>query len=146
MAGLEAETQKIVKSTAPILKEKGDAVTARMYELMFKNYPEIKPLFNNAPNNQNEILARSIIAYSENIDNLPALDGALDKIAQHHINTNVKAEHYPMVEECLLQAMVDVLGDTITDEIAAAWKAAYWFLADILIERENALYAKMGTP
>ena len=142
MAEITADTQKIVKNTAPILKEKGDAVTAKMYELMFKNYPEIKPLFVNAPNNQNEILARAIIAYSENIDNLPALDGALDKIAQHHINTNVKPEHYPIVEECLLQAMKDVLGNVITDEIAEAWKNAYWFLADILIERENVLYAK----
>lgn len=144
MAEMTQETQKIVKSTAPILKQKGDAVTARMYELMFKNYPDVKPLFVNAPNNQNEILARAIIAYSENIDNLPALEGALDKIAQHHINTSVKPEHYPIVEESLLQAMKDVLGNAITDEIAEAWKKAYWFLADLLIERENALYAKMA--
>jgi nitric oxide dioxygenase len=144
MAGLTAGTQEIVKSTAPLLKNKGDAVTAKMYELMFKNHPELKPLFVNAPNNQNEILARSIIAYSENIDNLPALEGALDKIAQHHINTEVKPEHYPIVADSLLQAMVDVLGDAITDEIAAAWKEAYWFLADILIEREKALYDKMA--
>lgn len=142
MAEITADTQKIVKSTAPILKKKGDAITARMYELMFKNYPEVEALFANAPDNQNEILARAIIAYSENIDNLPALDGALDKIAQHHLNTNVKPEHYPIVEESLLQAMKDVLGNVITDEIAEAWKSAYWFLADLLIERENALYAK----
>jgi nitric oxide dioxygenase len=141
---LTAEEQKIVKSTAPLLKEKGDAVTARMYELMFQNHPDLKALFVNAPNNQNEILARAIISYSENIDNLPALEGALDKIAMHHINTNVKPEHYPIVEQSLIQALKDVLGNTVTDEIAEAWKKAYWFLADILIERENALYAKMA--
>jgi len=32
----------------------------------------------------------------------------------------------------------------MTDEIAVAWKEAYWFLADILIELEKALYAKMA--
>jgi len=143
-AQLTTETQQIVKSTAPLLKEKGDAVTARMYELMFQNHPELKALFVNAPNNQNEILARAIISYSENIDNLPALEGALDKIAMHHINTNVKQEHYPIVEQSLIQALKDVFGNTVTDEIADAWKKAYWFLADILIERENALYAKMA--
>jgi hemoglobin-like flavoprotein len=144
-AQLTAETQQIVKSTAPILKEQGDAVTARMYELMFQTHPELKALFVNAPNNQNEILARAIISYSENIDNLPALEGALDKIAIHHINTNVKAEHYPIVEECLMQALKDVIGEKIiTDEIIDAWKKAYWFLSDILIEREKALYAKMA--
>jgi len=145
MAALTAETQKIVKSTAPILKQKGDAVTAKMYEIMFNNHPEVKPLFTNAPNNQNEILARSIISYSENVDNLHALEGALDKIAQHHVNTNVKPEHYPIVADSLLQALKETLGEqTVTDEIAKAWTEAYWFLADILIEREKALYAKMA--
>jgi len=144
MAELSAQAQLIVKGTAPLLKEKAAAVTTRMYELMFSNHPEVKPLFVNAPNNQNEILARSIIAYSENIDNLAALDGALDKIAQHHLNTKVKQEHYPIVAEALLQAMVEVLGDVVTDEILNAWKEAYWFLADVLIERENALYQQQA--
>lgn len=143
MAALTAETKAIVKSTAPILKQKGNEVTDRMYQIMFESYPEIKPLFANAPNNQNEILARSIIAYSENVDNLPALEGALDKIAQHHIHTNVKPEHYPIVASSLLQALRDVLGEEIiTTEITNAWTEAYWFLADLLIEREKALYAK----
>jgi len=140
MAELSAQTQQIVKRTAPLLKQKAKAVTTKMYKRLFSNHPEVEALFANAPDNQNEVLARSIIAYSENIDNLPALDGALDKIAQHHINTNVKPEHYPFVAEALLQAMVDVLGDAVTDEVLNAWKEAYWFLADILIERENALY------
>jgi len=140
MAELSAQAQQIVKGTAPLLKQKAEAVTTKMYERLFSNHPEVKALFVNAPNNQNEILARSIIAYSENIDNLPALEGALDKIAQHHINTNVKPEHYPFVAEALLQAMVEVLGNVVTDEVLNAWKEAYWFLADILIERENALY------
>ncbi len=143
MAALTAETKEIVKSTAPILKQKGGEVTSRMYQIMFDNHPDIKPLFSNAPDNQNEILARSIIAYSENVDNLPALEGALDKIAQHHIHTNVKPEHYPIVADSLLQALKDVLGEeTITDEITKAWTEAYWYLADLLIEREKALYAK----
>lgn len=144
MAELSAQTQLVVKKTAPLLKEKATAVTTRMYDLMFSNHPEVKPLFVNAPNNQNEILARSIIAYSENIDNLPALDGALDKIAQHHLNTNVKPEHYPIVAEALLQAMTEVLGEAATDEVLNAWKEAYWFLSDVLIERENALYQQQA--
>ena len=56
----------------------------------------------------------------------------------------MKPEHYPIVANSLLQDMVNVLGDPMTDEIAVAWKEAYWFLADILIELEKALYAKMA--
>lgn len=138
---LTDERKQIVKDTAPVLKKHGEAITTRMYEVMFDNYPDAKPLFKHAPNNQNQILARSIVAYAENIDNLPALEGAIEKIAKHHVNTDVKAIHYPWVIESLLQAMKDVLGAAVTQEMADAWFAAYWFLADILMKQERELYA-----
>jgi nitric oxide dioxygenase len=49
-------------------------------------------------------------------------------------------EHYPHVGEALLGAIKAVLGDAATDEILAAWGEAYWFLAHILIAREERLY------
>jgi len=140
-AALTDERKKIVKDTAPLLKEKGEAVTTRMYEIMFSNYPDAKALFTNASNNQNQILVSSIIAYAENIDNLDALEQAIEKIAKHHVDTDIKTIHYPWVIESLLQAMKDVLADAVTDAVADAWFAAYWILADILMKREKELYA-----
>jgi nitric oxide dioxygenase len=141
MAELSAKTKEIVKSTAPVIKEKGEAITTKMYELMFSNYPDAKALFKNAPKNQNQILARSIITYAENIDNLSALEGALDKIARLHVETSVLPDHYSWVADSLLAAIKDVLGDAATDEVIEAWGEAYWFLANVLIEREKKLYA-----
>jgi nitric oxide dioxygenase len=140
-SALTEERKQIVKATAPVLKEKGEAITTRMYEIMFTNYPDAKELFKNSPNNQNQVLAKSIIAYAENIDNLDALGGAVEKITQHHVNTKVKPEHYPWVIESLLQAMTDVLGEAATLEVKDAWFAAYWFLALIFMKREKELYA-----
>ncbi len=140
-SALTEEKKNIVKSTAPILKEKGEAITTRMYEVMFSNYPDAKELFKNAPKNQNQILARSIIAYAENIDKLDALAGAVEKITKHHVDTNVKPEHYPWVIESLLQAITDVLGEAATLEVKEAWFAAYWFLAHLLMNKEKELYA-----
>ena len=137
---LTEERKQLVKSTAPLLKEKAEAITTRMYEIMFANYPDAKELFKNAPNNQNQILARSIVAYAENIDNLGALSDAVERIAKHHVQTNIKPEHYPWVIESLLQAMTDVLDEAATLEVKDAWFAAYWILAHILIKREQELY------
>src|SRR6218665_3248629 len=53
-----------------------------------------------------------------------------------------------MAEECrkvgdsLLGAIKAVLGDAATDEILAAWGEAYWFLAHILIAREERVYGE----
>jgi len=62
-------------------------------------------------------------------------------MAQKHVETQVKPEHYPMVGASLLQALKDVLGDNASDEIIQAWEEAYFFLADILMRREKDIYA-----
>jgi len=140
-SALTDERKKIVKDTAPVLKEKAEAITTRMYEIMFSNYPDAKELFKNAPKNQNQVLARAIVAYAANIDNLGALEGAVDKIVKRHVDTKVKPEHYPWVIESLLQAMTDVLDEVATLEVKDAWFAAYWFLAGILMNKEKEMYA-----
>jgi nitric oxide dioxygenase len=52
----------------------------------------------------------------------------------------VIAEQYPVIGECLLAAMQDVLGDAATPEVMAAWTEAYNSLAGIFIEREKEIY------
>ena len=141
---LSQSTIDICKATAPVLKEHGEAITTRMYEILFSTYPEAKKLFSDAPENQHKKLAASIVAYAANIDNLEALAGAVEVMAKRHVQTKVKAEHYPMVGESLLKAIKDVLGDAATDDVINAWSEAYFFLGDILIKREAELYAEQA--
>jgi nitric oxide dioxygenase len=37
-------------------------------------------------------------------------------------------------------AIVDVLGDAVTPEVAAAWDEVYWLMANLLINKERGLY------
>lgn len=141
---LSPETIAIIKSTAPVIQEHGVAITTRMYERLFVD-PEIKALFDEAAHKSGEQprrLAAAILAFAKNVDHLEAIQGAVDKICARHVATHVKAEHYPAVANALLPAIKDVLGDAATDEILNAWGEAYWFLADIMINREKTLYGK----
>ncbi len=45
---LNDETINTIKSTIPILKENGLALTAHFYGRIFKHNPEVKPFFNPA--------------------------------------------------------------------------------------------------
>lgn len=134
------ETVAIIKATAKPVAENAAAITARMYEILFENYPETKALFNDAPSDQHKKLAGAVSAYAANIDNLEVLSEAVEKMAQSHVRSGVKPEHYPLVGVSLLNAVKDVLGDAATDEVLSAWKEAYFFLGDILIAREKELY------
>ncbi len=135
---LDQKTQEIIKSTAPLIKEKGEQITTRMYEILFSKYPETKELFKNAPQDQYKRLANAIFAYSANIDRLDALNEAIERMAQKHVETNVKPEHYPLVKDALLTAIKEVLNPP--QEVLDAWDKAYDLLADVLIEREKQLY------
>ncbi len=138
---LSETTVKTVKATAGAVAENAEAITTRMYEILFKDFPETEVLFKNATSDQHKKLAGAVSAYAANIDNLAALSKAVEKMAVTHVKVNVKPEHYPMVGVSLLKAIADVLGEAASPEVIDAWKEAYFFLADILIAREKELYA-----
>jgi hemoglobin-like flavoprotein len=138
---LSPKTIATVKATVPALQEHAVAITSAMYDIMFEKHPELKTLFKDAPKDQPKILATAVQAYAMNIDNLDALTAAVESIAKAHVHSQVKPEHYPIVGESILAALSKVLGDAATPDILEAWGEAYFFLADLLIAKEKALYA-----
>src|SRR5512143_1275406 len=144
---LSDRTIDIVKATVPALEKSGTAVTDRMYQLLFRT-PEIRDLFNQSHHgetgSQSKALTAALIAYGRNIDNLGVLASRVERITQKHVGLNILPQHYPFVAEALLGAIKDVLGEAATAEVLDAWGEAYWFLADLLMAREAALYARLA--
>lgn len=144
---LSDRTIDIVKATVPALEKSGTAVTDRMYQLLFRT-PEIRDLFNQSHHgetgSQSKALTAALIAYGRNIDNLGVLASRVERITQKHVGLNILPQHYPFVAEALLGAVKDVLGEAATAEVLDAWGEAYWFLADLLMAREAALYARLA--
>ncbi|RKK04617.1 NO-inducible flavohemoprotein [Pseudoroseomonas wenyumeiae] len=142
---LSDQTIAVVKATVPALEARGLDITRRMYARMFQN-EAIRDLFNQSHHgetgSQPKALAAAVLAYAQNIDNLGVLTAAVERIAQKHVGLNILPEHYPFVAEALLGAIQDVLGEAATPEILGAWGEAYWFLADVLIGREQQIYAE----
>ncbi|MFC2252291.1 NO-inducible flavohemoprotein [Labrys portucalensis] len=142
---LGAQTIALVKATVPALEAHGLDIVHEMYSRMFRN-PDIRDLFNQSHHgdagSQPRALTGAILAYASNIDNLSALVPAVERIAQKHVGLQILPEHYPHVADALLGAIKAVLGDAATDKILAAWGEAYWFLAHILIAREERIYAE----
>lgn len=133
----------IVKSTAPILQEHGEALTRHFYRRMFEHNPEVRPFFNpanQAAGKQQRALAAAITAYAANIDQLEVLGDAVELIAQKHASLMIQPQHYPIVGANLLASIQEVLGAGATEEVLAAWAEAYGFLADLFIGREQQIY------
>ncbi len=70
---LSEKTMQIVKSTAPVLKEKGTEITTCFYKRMFNAHPELKNIFNMSrqqTGGQPKALAFTVLQAAENIDRL----------------------------------------------------------------------------
>lgn len=141
---LNQNTIAIIKSTVPVLEQHGETLTKHFYKRMFANNPEVAPFFNpanQAEGSQQKALAGAILAYAANIDNLDALGGAVELIAHKHASLMITKDQYPIVGANLLGAIKEVLGDGATDEVIGAWGEAYGLLADILVGKEQQIYA-----
>lgn len=134
----------IIKATVPLLETGGEALTTHFYKLMFREYPEVRALFNQAHQangDQPRALANGVLMYAKHIDRLSALGDLVGQIVHKHVSLQILPEHYPIVGTCLLQAIREVLGAEIaTDAVIEAWGAAYGQLADLLIQAEEGVY------
>ncbi|STT84587.1 flavohemoprotein [Klebsiella pneumoniae] len=108
---------------------------------MFAHNPELKEIFNmsNQRNgDQREALFNAIAAYASNIDNLPALLPAVEKIAQKHTSFQIKPEQYNIVGSHLLATLDEMFSPG--QEVLDAWGKAYGVLANVFIGREAEIY------
>ncbi|MFZ6765804.1 NO-inducible flavohemoprotein [Undibacterium sp. Di26W] len=145
---LDISTRELVKATVPVLKEHGVTLTRHFYTRLFEHNPELKPVFNQGnqqSGSQQQALAMAVLAYAEHIDNPMVLMPVLTLVANKHVSVGIRAEHYPIVGMHLLASIKEVLGDAASDELIAAWAAAYGQLADVLIAQETTIYAQAAT-
>jgi nitric oxide dioxygenase len=141
---LTTEHRAIVSATVPILEQGGETLTRHFYQLLFRDFPQVKPYFNQAHQQsgaQQRALAGAVLMYAKNIDRLEALGPLASTIVNKHVALQISPEHYPMVGASLLKAISEVLGaDVATEAVLEAWAAAYGQLADILIGAEAKAY------
>lgn len=135
------EQIQIVQNCIPILKSNGEDLTKEFYKILFSTYPEVKSMFDmekQENGKQPKALALAILTAAQNIQNLENMKNFVDKVAITHTNLNVKPKHYPLVGECLLKAIKNVLN--ADDQTLKAWEKAYEKIAKFYIDIEEKIY------
>lgn len=138
---------ELVKSTVPVLRENGVALTSYFYNRMLNNHPELKNTFNldhQSTGRQPRALAAAVLAYAENIENPSVLAKAIEHISTKHVSLNIQPDEYSIVGENLLHSISEVLDVPMDSDLIAAWKEAYLQLADILINAEKQKFENLA--
>ncbi|MEV5841599.1 globin domain-containing protein [Streptomyces sp. NPDC051985] len=141
-----------VRASLPAVGAAIGEITERFYARLFAAHPDLlKNLFNRgnqAAGTQRQALAGSIAAFAAHLLDHPDQrpDAMLGRIAHKHASLGVAPEQYDVVHEHLFAAIVEVLGEAVTPEVAAAWDEVYWLMANALIAIEKRLYEESGEP
>ncbi|WP_028658968.1 globin domain-containing protein [Nocardioides insulae] len=147
---LSPTSTEIVRATLPVVGGAIGEITPKFYRRLFAAHPDLeRNLFNRgnqARGDQQRALAGAVAAYATLLvaEDGPDPADVLPRIAHKHASLGITEEQYPIVHEHLFAAIVEVLGDAVTPEVAAAWDEVYWHMAHALIAAEKELYAEAG--
>jgi nitric oxide dioxygenase len=147
---LSDRSRPVIEATLPVVADHIEEIASRFYTHLFGAHPELfDGVFNRG--NQKErtqqmALAGSVAVFASALVKTPEQvpEHLLSRIAHKHASLGIAAPLYDVVHEHLFWAIVDVLGDAVTPEVAAAWDEVYWLMAWALINQERGLYSARG--
>ena len=147
---LSDRSRPVIEATLQVVAEHIPQIAQRFYQHMFAAHPELLDgtfnRGNQAQGTQQVALAGSVAAFASALVKTPEQlpEHLLSRVAHKHASLGIRPEQYKVVHEHLFWAIVDVLGEAVTPEVAAAWDEVYWLMAYALINQERGLYSARG--
>ncbi len=127
----ESDVQVVQRSFEMILPM-ADTFAAMFYDRFFTAEPEARPLFNSDMTVQREKVIEMLALVVHSMDNYESLQQGLHDLGERHVDYRVKTRHYAIMNDAILGALADCLGEQFTDEMCAAWEKALVSLADTM--------------
>ena len=136
---LSDRSRPVIEATLPVVAENIEEIATRFYTHLFGEHPELLDGTFNRGNqtekSQQLALAGSVAVFASALVKVPEQvpEHLLQRIAHKHASLAITPAQYDVVHDNLFWAIVDVLGDAVTPEVAAAWDEVYWLMAYALI-------------
>jgi hemoglobin-like flavoprotein len=127
--------RQLLEESLELVKTNASEFSALFYDRLFRDYPEVKPLFANTNiEKQEKKLIASLVMIVENLRSPEALQEALKSLGARHVQVGTIEEYYPMVGDALLQTFKEYLGDKWTSEREKAWIYAYSVICTLMLQ------------
>lgn len=123
-----------VRATMAEIRPIADKVTSYFYALLFVRHPELRALFPAAMDTQRDRLLKALLTAAEHIDDPPVLVEYLRHLGRGHRKYGTRAEHYPVVGECLIGALSRYASGSWDCGTEAAWVRTCTTMSQVMID------------
>jgi hemoglobin-like flavoprotein len=125
--------QSLLRDNFELVLQRDQAFPRRFYEILFERWPQARSLFiRNSEGAQNAMLAQTLMAVLDHLEDDAWLDGKLVPLGMQHAQYGVTPQMYDWVGEALISAVAEVSAEDWTAAHQAAWKAAYGKISQIM--------------
>lgn len=124
----------VLRESFQRLGPKADLLAQTFYDTLFARFPETIPLFAGVQfDEQRRKLVRALALIVRHVESPEFMRPYLQGLGALHVAYGVTAHHYPLVGECLLDALRQVAGDGWTEAEERAWRGAVGVISDAML-------------
>lgn len=125
---------RLVKESFAVVEPVAGKAAAYFYGRLFSHCPRLRGMFPPGMEVQRDRLFNALTRIVWMLDSPEGLASYLAQLGRDHRKYGVSPEHYTAVGTALLATIRHFAADIWTDEIEAAWTAAYDMAAQIMID------------
>lgn len=123
-----------VRRTLAEIRPVADEATSYFYALLFTYGPHLRDMFPAAMDAQRDRIFAALLTAADHIDDAETLTRYLRDLGRGHRKYGTRADHYPLVGECLMYALERYAPRSWGPETEAAWVRAYTLMSQTMID------------
>ncbi len=115
----------------------GDQLAEAFYRRLFSMQPELRPMFTTDPAVQRQKVMDSLAAIVGVLDDHPGFDAYLAELGARHVGYGVTNDQYDVVVRALSGAFGDVLGPSMSPDLAAEWRDTLTHISERMMNHDG---------
>ena len=131
---MNPQQSDLIQQTFALAAPHAGVIAERFYQRLFVLDPTLRALFSGDMGEQGDKLMTMLALVVHNLPEPERLLAAVRRLGERHAHYGVQPAHYTTVGEALLWTLAQHFGPAFTDEVGAAWAAAYQLLAGVMQE------------
>ena len=131
---MNPEQIRLVQSSFDQVLPISETAASLFYTRLFEIDPSLRAMFSSDLKRQGKKLMDALRLVVSGLRDLDRIVPVLQGLGRRHLAYGVRNEHYATVGQALIDTLRAGLGSAFTDDVCAAWLAAYTTIANAMMD------------